>query len=147
MKCYSGYFVNIYWYVIFEFVGILKDSLEKDIEEWLKIEVGLKDDFFMDYFILIDLNGILLFYYVENGVNIFLLDVNILKGIVRKILVFRDERFDGIDNDLLKKILEEIVNFVWIVFGINNKRIERFCEVIVERYIDGFVFYSYMDEE
>lgn len=147
MKRYSGYFVNIYRYVIFELVGISKDSSEKDIEEWLKTEVGLKDDLFTDYPILTDLNGTLLFHYAENGANTFSSDANIPKGIARKILAFRDERFDGIDNDLLKKTPEETANFVRTALGTNNKRIERLCEVIVERHIDGFVFYSYMDEE
>lgn len=70
------------------------------------------DDFFKDYFIFIMLNGILLFFYDEISVNIFLLDVRILKGFVRKILVFKDNKFEGLCNDLFNKILEEIVKFV-----------------------------------
>lgn len=74
----------------------------------------MKDDFFMNYFILIDLDGIMLFYYVENSVKIFFLDVDILIGIVKKILVFMDKGrwFEEIDNDLLNKMLKEIVEFV-----------------------------------
>lgn len=127
--------------------GISKDSSEKDIEEWLKTEVGLKDDLFTDYPILTDLNGTLLFDYAENSANTFSSDASIPKGLARKILAFRDERFEGIDNDLLKKTPEEIAKYVRIALGTNNARIERLCEFIVERHIDGFVFYSYTDEE
>lgn len=70
------------------------------------------DDFFKDYFIFIMLNGILLFFYDEISVNIFLLDVRILKGFVRKILVFKDKKFEGLCNDLFNKILKEIVKYV-----------------------------------
>lgn len=70
------------------------------------------DDFFEDYFIFVKLNGILLFFYDEISVNIFLLDVRILKGFVRKILVFKDKKFEGLCNDLFNKILKEIVKYV-----------------------------------
>lgn len=109
----------------------------------------MKDDLFTSYPILSDLNGAFLFHSAENSANTFSSDTDIPIGLARKILAFMDKgrRFEGIDNDLFKKTPEETAKFVQTALGTKNKRIERLCECIVERHIDGFVFYNYMDEE
>lgn len=132
---------------IFGFLDISKDSSEKEIEEWLKTEVGLKDDLFKEYSTLTMLNGTLLFFYDETSANTFSSDTRIPKGLARKILAFRDKKFKGLHNDLFQKTPEKIAEFVQTVFGIKDENIERLCGCIVERHIDGFVFYNYKDEK
>lgn len=91
----------------------------------------------------------MLFHYAENSAKTFSSDADIPIGIAKKILAFMDKgrRFEEIDNDLLNKTPKEIAEFVQTALGTKNKSIERLCECIVERHIDGFVFYNYMDEE
>lgn len=91
----------------------------------------------------------MLFHYAENSAKTFSSDADIPIGIAKKILASMDKgrRFEEIDNDLLNKTPKEIAEFVQTALGTKNKSIERLCECIVERHIDGFVFYNYMDEE
>lgn len=105
----------------------------------------MTDDLLKDYSTLTTLNGTLLFFYDETSANTFSSDARIPKGLARKILAFKDNKFEGLRNDLFNKTPEEIVKFVQTVLGTKDESIKRFCGCIVERHIDGFVFYNYED--
>lgn len=105
----------------------------------------MTDDLLKDYSTLTTLNGTLLFFYDETSANTFSSDARIPKGLARKILAFKDKKFEGLRNDLFNKTPKEIVKYVQTVLGTTDESIERLCGCIVERHIDGFVFYNYKD--
>lgn len=73
---------------------------------WLKREVGLKEEIFNKFCILLELDGEILYLYNRGNVNVFKFEIDILVGIVRKILVFRDKIYEGILNFFFGYILE-----------------------------------------
>lgn len=90
----------------------------------------------------------MLFLYNEDRIGEFMFDINILIGFVRKILVFRDKIFEGKFNFFFEYILEMILVYFWKVLNVSierNESIEKLCDYIIKKYIDGFVFYIYMD--
>uniref|UniRef100_A0A8W8L374 Uncharacterized protein n=1 Tax=Magallana gigas TaxID=29159 RepID=A0A8W8L374_MAGGI len=127
--------------------GISRSSSEKDVELWLKREVGLKEEIFNKFCTLSELDGETLYSYNRDNVNAFKSETDIPVGIARKILAFRDKTYEGISNPLLGYTPEQISVFVKKSLCARDESIGRLCQNIVERHIDGFVFYNYTDEK
>lgn len=136
-------------YLLFKFqiIGISRSSSEKDVELWLKREVGLKEEIFNKFCTLSELDGETLYSYNRGNVNAFKSETDIPVGIARKILAFRDKTYEGISNPLLGYTPEQISVFVQKSLCARDESIGRLCQNIVERHIDGFVFYNYTDEK
>lgn len=128
-------------------IGISRSSSEKDVELWLKREVGLNEETFIKFCTLSELDGETLYSYSRDNVNALKSDTDIPIGIARKILAFRDKTYEGISNPLLEYTPEQISVFVQRSLCARDGSIERLCQNIVERHIDGFVFYNYTDEK
>lgn len=60
----------------------------------------------MKYGIFFVLDGEILFFYRGDNIDVFMLDIDILVGIVRKILGLRDKKCEGILNRILEYNLE-----------------------------------------
>ncbi|XP_022299017.2 sterile alpha motif domain-containing protein 9-like isoform X2 [Crassostrea virginica] len=128
-------------------IDISPSSPEKDVSFWLKNEVCLSEDIFKKYdSILSELDGLTLFDYNVENIKSFIKDTGIPIGTGRKILAFRDKKFNGISNGLIKLTSQEISEFVKETINTKDENAEQLIKGIVEREIDGYVFYSYKDE-
>lgn len=142
------FFFNLKKPISFKPIGISHSSSEEEVERWLKEEIGLKEDFLKKFSFLKNLDGETLFSYNEERIDAFTSDTNIPLGIARKILAFRDRTFEGISNPLLEYTPEMISEFLRKVLNVSNESdesIEKLCDHINKKQIDGFVFYKYMD--
>lgn len=93
------------------------------------------------------MDGETLYSYNRDNVDAFKSETDIPVGIARKILAFRDKTYEGISNPLLGYTPEQISVFVQKSLCARDESIGRLCQNIVERHIDGFVFYNYTDEK
>lgn len=93
------------------------------------------------------MDGETLYSYNRDNVDALKSETDIPVGIARKILAFRDKTYEGISNPLLGYTPEQISGFVKKNLCARDESIERLCQYIVERHIDGFVFYNYTDEK
>lgn len=129
------------------FTDISPSSSEKDITFWLRNEVCLSEDIFKKYdSILSELDGLTLYDYDVENIKSFIKDTGIPIGTGRKILAFRDKKFNGISNGLIKLTSQKISEFVKETINTKDENVEQLIKGIVEREIDGYVFYSYKDE-
>lgn len=55
---------------------------------------------------MLELDGEILYFYNRDNVDVFKFEIDILVGIVRKILVFRDKIYEGFLNFFFGYILE-----------------------------------------
>lgn len=94
------------------------------------------------------MDGETLFSYNEDRIGEFTSDTNIPIGLARKILAFRDKIFEGKSNSLFEYTPEMISAYLRKVLNVSTERnesIEKLCDHIIKKHIDGFVFYIYMD--
>lgn len=108
----------------------------------------MEEDFLKNFSYLRNLDGDTLFSYNEDRIGEFTSDTNIPIGLARKILAFRDKKFEGKFNSLLKYTPEMIVAFLRKVLNVreeSNENVEKLCDHIIKKHIDGFVFYIYND--
>lgn len=101
----------------------------------------------MKYGTLSALDGETLFSYRGDNIDAFMSDTDIPVGIARKILGIRDKKCEGISNRILEYNPEQIAKFIQTVLNAKNEEIERLCQGIIEKHIDGYVFYIYADEK
>ncbi|XP_056005998.1 sterile alpha motif domain-containing protein 9-like isoform X2 [Ostrea edulis] len=127
--------------------GVTTGSSERDVEQWLKKEVGINDVVLEKFSILTDLDGQTLFSYDIGDIESFILDTELPVGLARKILGFRDKINEGISNPLMNYTAEEISGFIKRILTVNDQTISHLCQCIVDRHIDGYVFFSYIDEK
>ena len=99
------------------------------------------------YSILSEVDGRTLFSYNVENIDRFIADTDIPIGVGRKILAVRDRLVHDKSNPLLRFTSQEVSNFIKKTLNSKDKSVEKLIQEIVNRHIDGYVFYSYKDEK
>ena len=118
------------------FIDISPSSSEKDITFWLRNEVCLSEDIFKKYdSILSELDGLTLYDYDVENIKSFIKDTGFPIGTGRKILAFRDKKFNGISNGLIKLTSQEISDFVKETINTKDENVEQLIKGERNRWI------------
>lgn len=113
---------------------------------WLKTEVGLDDKVFERHECLLELNGLTLFSYGGNdAATAFASESRVPMRMAIKILCLRDLKKEKEFNPLLELNSKQISEFLEGIFARERTKVKMLCEHIIERDIDGLIFYHYKD--